>query len=93
MEAKERIVQLTKLLNQYNYEYYVLDQPTVADYDYDMLLRELEQLEAAHPDCVQPDTPTQRIGGQAIAAFSSVEHPVPLESLQDVFSDIYRKCF
>jgi len=87
MEAKERIVQLTKLLNQYNYEYYVLDQPTVADYDYDMLLRELEQLEAAHPDCVQPDTPTQRIGGQAIAAFSSVEHPVPLESLQDVFSD------
>ena len=49
MEAKERILQLTKQLNRYNYEYYVLDQPTVADFEYDMLMRELEQLEAASP--------------------------------------------
>ncbi len=87
MEPKKRIEELSKQLNRYNYEYYVLDQPTVSDYDYDMLLRELEQLETAHPDLRQTDSPTQRVGGEALTAFDSVVHPVPLESLQDLFSN------
>ena len=67
------------------YEYYVLDAPTMSDYDYDHKLRRLEELEAAHPEQIAPDSPTQRVGGQALESFVQVEHQVPLESLQDVF--------
>ncbi len=86
MTAKENIDQLVERLNRYNYEYYVLDQPTIPDYEYDRLLRELEELEAANPSLARDDSPTRRVGGQAIAAFAQVTHEVPLESLQDVFS-------
>ena len=86
MEAKERILELTKLLNDANYRYYVLDDPTMPDFEYDRLLRELEELEMAHPDMAQPDSPTKRVGGEALSKFEKVEHPVPLMSLQDVFS-------
>ena len=86
MEAKERILELTKLLNDANYRYYVLDNPTMPDFEYDHLLRELEELEAANPQLAMPDSPTRRVGGQALSKFEKVEHPVPLMSLQDVFS-------
>ena len=86
MEAKERIGQLTELLKEANYRYYVLDDPTMPDFEYDMLLRELEELERANPDLALPDSPTRRVGGEALSQFEKVVHPVPLMSLQDVFS-------
>ena len=86
MEPKERIAQLTALLVEANYRYYVLDDPSIPDFEYDHLLRELEELEAAHPELAKADSPTQRVGGEAISAFQKYEHPVPLMSLQDVFS-------
>lgn len=86
MEAKERIEELTQILNQANYRYYVLDAPEMADYEYDRLLRELEELEAKNPELLRPDSPTQRVGGEALSQFQKVIHPVPLMSLQDVFS-------
>ncbi|MCD8050272.1 MAG: NAD-dependent DNA ligase LigA [Clostridiales bacterium] len=84
-EAKAQIDALKEELNRWNYQYYVLDAPTVSDYEYDRKLRELEELEAAHPELVTPDSPTQRVGGEAISAFAEVTHEVPLLSLQDVF--------
>ena len=86
MDAKERVEELTKLLTEANYRYYVLDDPTMPDFEYDHLLRELEDLEKAHPELLLPDSPTQRVGGAAISAFEKYQHPVPLMSLQDVFS-------
>ena len=86
MEPKERAAQLTRLLQDANYKYYVLDDPEMPDFEYDKLLRELEELEARHPELVSPDSPTQRVGGAAISAFEKYQHPVPLMSLQDVFS-------
>ena len=86
METKERMEQIARELNQANYRYYVLDDPTMADRDYDLLLRELEELEAAHPEYASPDSPTKRVGGEALSKFEKVTHPVPLNSLQDVFS-------
>ena len=86
MDPKEEVLQLTKILNEANYRYYVLDNPDMPDYEYDRLLRRLEDLEAAHPELLRPDSPTQRVGGKALSQFEKVEHPVPLESLQDVFS-------
>jgi len=86
MEPKDRIKELTKILNHANYRYYVLDDPEIADYEYDRMLRELEELEAKHPELVYPDSPTQRVGGKALSQFEKVIHPVPLMSLQDVFS-------
>ncbi len=86
MEPKERIEELTALLTEANYRYYVLDDPQIPDFEYDHLLRELEELEAAHPEYANPDSPTQRVGGQALSKFQEVTHPVPLMSLQDVFS-------
>lgn len=86
MEAKERILALTKLLNEANHRYYVLDDPTMPDFEYDRLLRELENLEGDYPQFLQPDSPTQRVGGAALSKFEKYTHIVPLMSLQDVFS-------
>lgn len=83
---KDRIIELTQLLNEANYKYYVLDAPDMLDFEYDRLLRELENLESAYPQFIQPDSPTLRVGGQALSKFEKVNHPVPLMSLQDVFS-------
>ena len=87
MDYRERMKQLRDILNENGYRYYVLDAPTMSDYEYDMLNRELEELEAQHPEEVTPDSPTQRIGGQTLEGFQPYAHEVPLESLQDVFSD------
>jgi len=86
MDELERIRRLREELNEHNYRYYVLDAPTISDFEYDKMLRELEELEAAHPEAVTPDSPTQRVGGKAVESFTQVVHRVPLQSLQDVFS-------
>ena len=83
---KERIKELTDLLNDANYRYYVLDDPKIPDFEYDRLLRELEILEEEHPEFARADSPTKRVGGEALSKFEKVEHSVPLMSLQDVFS-------
>ena len=85
MDYQTEIAQLRRELERAGYEYYVQDAPTMSDYDYDHRLRRLEELEAAHPETVTPDSPTQRVGGKALESFTQVEHKVPLESLQDVF--------
>ena len=85
MDFHTEIDQLRRELERAGYEYYVLDKPTMSDYDYDHKLRRLEELEQAHPETVTPDSPTQRAGGQALSSFEPVRHRVPLESLQDVF--------
>jgi len=87
MEARQRIDELVKILQEANYLYYVQDAPVMPDFEYDRLLRELENLEAANPELIRPDSPTQRVGGEAISKFEKVAHPVPLMSLQDVFSE------
>ena len=86
MEVKERMEELTRLLTEANYRYYVLDDPTMQDFEYDRLLRELEDLEKAHPELAKEDSPTRRVGGEALSKFEEYTHPVPLMSLQDVFS-------
>lgn len=86
MNAKERIAELTALLLEANYRYYVLDDPQMMDFEYDRLLRELETLEGENPAFVLPDSPTKRVGGEALSQFEKYAHPVPLMSLQDVFS-------
>jgi len=83
---KEKIKDLTERLNEANYRYYVLDDPQMPDFEYDMLLRELENLEAEYPQFSLPNSPTKRVGGEALSKFEKVTHPVPLMSLQDVFS-------
>ena len=86
MDPKKRIDELVACLQEANYRYYVLDDPHMPDFEYDRLLRELEELEAKHPQLLRTDSPTQRVGGEALSAFEKVAHPVPLQSLQDVFS-------
>ena len=86
MNFKERMDELTRQLNEANYRYYVLDDPLMLDFEYDRLLRELEILEQEHPELIRQDSPTQRVGGEALSKFEKVEHSVPLMSLQDVFS-------
>lgn len=86
MNFKERMDNLVELLNAANYRYYVLDDPQMQDFEYDRLLRELEELEAEYPEFAREDSPTKRVGGAALSKFEKVNHPVPLMSLQDVFS-------
>ena len=85
MEPKQRIEELTDLLNEANTKYYVLDAPEMPDFEYDRLLRELEELEVVYPQLAAADSPTKRVGGEALSQFEKVVHPVPLMSLQDVF--------
>ena len=86
MNPQEEILALTRELNDAGHRYYVLDDPTMPDFEYDQKLRHLEELEAAYPQFAQADSPTKRVGGEALSQFQPVVHEVPLESLQDVFS-------
>lgn len=86
MSTKERMDELADLLNEAGYQYYVLDNPTMPDFEYDRLLRELEVLEQENPTLSREDSPTKRVGGMAVSQFEKVSHTVPLMSLQDVFS-------
>jgi len=82
----EEIAKLKEQLNQYNYEYYVLDSPTVDDFTYDRLMQQLIALEEANPELKTADSPSQRVGGEVLEGFEQVEHPVQMQSLSDVFS-------
>ena len=86
MSYQERIKQLREILEYNSKLYYDLDAPVMPDYEYDRLLRELEDLEREHPEEITPDSPTQHVGGTASSSFAPVVHEVPLESLQDVFN-------
>ena len=81
-----RMTYLVKLLNQYNYQYYVLDDPTVDDVEYDSLMRELKHLEELYPEDVLDNTPTKQVGAYIKADLEEIVHEVPMMSLQDVFS-------
>jgi len=80
-----RIRELRKLLEHHNRLYYIQAAPEIADADYDALFRELENLEAKHPECIDPDSPTRRVGGAPIAGFQQIRHAVPMLSIDDVF--------
>lgn len=85
MEPKKEIAQLCAELEHHNHLYYVMDQPEITDFEYDRLLRRLEDLETQYPEYASPLSPTKRVGGKALSQFEKVTHAVPLESLQDVF--------
>lgn len=84
-EAIERAEQLRELIHYHNYRYFVLDDPEISDAEYDRLMRELEELEAAYPELVTPDSPTQRVGAAPLEAFETVRHRVPMMSLSNAF--------
>ena len=85
-DPKQRIQQLSNELNQHNYNYYVLDKPTISDFEFDALLQELILLEKAYPDYVLPNSPTKRVGGEVTKIFQSVEHRYPMLSLGNTYS-------
>ena len=96
-QAEKRIQELSKLLEQYNFEYYVQDNPSVEDYVYDGLMQELRSLETEFPELLSPQSPSQRVGGTASNQFEKVSHAVQMQSLQDVFdfeqvSDFVTRC-
>ena len=86
MDVQKEIIALRRELEYHNRLYYVEDAPVISDYEYDMMMQKLKKLEAEHPELITPDSPTQRVGGEALKEFSQVRHEVPLESLTDVFS-------
>ncbi|WP_102264938.1 NAD-dependent DNA ligase LigA [Mesobacillus jeotgali] len=85
--AEKKAKDLQNLLNQYAYEYYVLDQPSVPDAEYDRLLRELIEIEEQFPDLQTPDSPTQRVGGEILTMFNKVQHAIPMLSLGNAFDE------
>jgi DNA ligase (NAD+) len=89
-EVRSRVDTLRREIEQHNYNYYVLDQPTIPDAEYDRLYRELQALEAAHPELVTPDSPTQRVGGKPLQGFAPVRHAVPMLSIETA-TDISEK--
>ena len=86
MDVEKEIISLRRELERHNRLYYVEDAPEISDYEYDMLMQRLKALEAEHPEMITPDSPTQKVGGEALSKFEPVQHQVPLESLTDVFS-------
>ena len=86
MNVQTEIDKLRRELEYHSRLYYVEDAPVISDYEFDMLMQRLKTLEAEHPELITPDSPTQRVGGQALSKFEQVQHQVPLESLTDVFS-------
>ncbi len=85
-QAKEEIYRLVKLLNQYDYEYYVLNKPSVSDAEYDRLLQRLKELEREFPDLIPADSPTRRVSGKVQEGFSEVRHEIPMLSLENAFN-------
>ncbi|MDR1753376.1 MAG: NAD-dependent DNA ligase LigA, partial [Eubacterium sp.] len=91
MDTFERYNQLCKIISKLNHEYYDLDNPSVSDYEYDRFMTELKEIEAKYPLFINPDSPSQKVGGTVSALFQKVEHTVQMGSLQDVFNveDLY----
>lgn len=86
-EIKKKLYELYDIAEGHNYRYYVLDDPSVDDYEYDMLMQEIKKIEAEYPEFVTPLSPTRRVGGYALTTFEKVTHTVQMGSLQDVFSE------
>jgi len=96
-EKSKRAAELSEQLNYHNHQYYVLDDPEIPDVEYDMMLRELQDIEAQYPELQTPDSPTQRVGAAPLKKFTEVKHEVPMLSLGNVFSedelnDFDRRC-
>jgi len=87
LNVKQRVEKLREQIRYHNYRYYVLDSPEIPDAEYDRLMRELQTLEAEHPELITPDSPTQRVGAQPLEGFGEVRHEVPMLSLDNAFSD------
>ena len=87
MDEKERILQLRRELHEHNYRYYVLNQPTISDYDFDQLMHELQDLEVRHPELADPNSPTQRVGSDLQTEFRQVAHKYPMLSLANTYSE------
>lgn len=87
MDEKQRILQLRRELNEHNYKYYVLNQPTIGDQEFDFMMHELQELEAKHPEMADPDSPTQRVGSDVSAEFRQVAHKYPMLSLANTYSE------
>jgi len=86
-KLQQQAAELRRQIDYHNYKYFVDDSPEISDREYDMLLKQLEDLERAHPELVTPDSPTQRVGGQALEAFETVEHRQPMLSIEKAFTD------
>jgi DNA ligase (NAD+) len=86
-ELERRAEKLRNEINYHNYRYYVLDSPVISDAEYDRLLRELQALEAAHPELIRPDSPTQRVGAQPLPEFGEVRHAIPMTSIDNAFTE------
>ena len=85
-KAKKNIEQLREEIKAYNYKYYVESNPTISDYEFDQLMKKLENLEKQFPDLITPDSPTQRVGGEPVEGFKSAEHKVPMLSLANTYN-------
>src|SRR5438105_3747734 len=86
-QAKKRIAELSKQIDEHNYNYYVLSNPSISDYDFDMMLEELIRLEKQFPQFSSPDSPTHRVGGQITKTFKTVKHKYPMMSLGNTYSE------
>src|SRR5262250_1426740 len=85
--ATDRIEELRRQIRQHEYRYYVLDQPTISDYEFDQLMRELKKLEEEHPELITPDSPTQRVGGEPAKEFPTYTFSRPMLSLENAYSE------
>ena len=83
----ERLIEIKKLLNEYNYQYYVLDNPSVSDQEYDRLMQELQAIENQHPEWLTADSPSQRVGGQVLDSFTKITHERMMLSLGNIFNE------
>ena len=87
MNPAARAEELRRRIDEANYRYHVLDEPAIADVEYDKMMRELQDIEAAHPELATPDSPTQRVGAPPLGSFAQVRHEIPMLSLANAFSD------
>src|SRR6056297_3966860 len=86
-EIENEIYKLKEVIRKHNYQYYVLDDPVISDYEYDKLLKRLITLEQKYPEFISPDSPTQRVGAKPLEEFKTARHLVPMLSLSNAFSD------
>jgi len=91
--TRKKIESLREQIRHYNYQYHVLDDPGIPDIEYDRLVRELQALEDKYPELITPDSPTQRVGDRPVSAFGTVQHRLPMLSLENVFSEDELRAF
>src|SRR5712691_13295515 len=91
--VERRVAEVREKIEKANYEYHVLDRPTISDEAYDALMRELQSLEAAHPELVTPESPTQRVGAPASTRFAPIQHAAPMLSLSNAFDEAELRAF